>query len=146
MNTSIGNLSFPPDQNQEGLQTFRPYSEKLAEKMDKEAMEMVGEAYQRTLDLLTKNKDMVAALAKELLDKETIGHDDIVRVLGERPFKNDTYKQYLENTRQFLEKHPDSGLPTGSLQETKANVVDATAEDVTNDAAPEPEKEKEGKE
>merc|ERR1719245_1938126 len=135
MNTSIGCLSFPPDQNQEGMQTFRPYSEKLAEKMDEEAMAMVATAYQRTLDLLTKNKDMVAALAKELLEKETIGHDDIVRVLGERPFKNDTYKQYLENTRQFLEKHPDAAHPTGSLQEHAANVVDATAEDVTNKEA-----------
>merc|ERR1719350_784860 len=98
-------------------------------------MEMVGEAYKRTLDLLTENKDKVAALAKELLEKETIGHDDIVRVLGERPFKNDTYKQYLESTRQFLEKHPDANVPTGSLQDApRVNTTQDTTKASTEES------------
>merc|ERR1711972_214720 len=53
MNESIGNLSFPPDQNQAGLQAYKPYSEMMAQKMDMEAMDLVKKAYDRTLELLT---------------------------------------------------------------------------------------------
>merc|ERR1719499_945578 len=104
MNEGIGNLSFPPENN-DGLQAFKPYSEKMAERMDEEAMEMVSKAYKRTLKLLEDKKELVAKLAETLLDKENLGHDELVEVLGERPFKNDAYKQYLSNTTEFKQKH-----------------------------------------
>merc|ERR1719436_264407 len=76
MNNSIGNLSFPPNENQEGLQAYKPYSEKMAEDIDKEAIEMVKNAYERTLNLIRDKKHLVDALSKELLEKETIGHEE----------------------------------------------------------------------
>merc|ERR1719471_654308 len=75
MNDSIGNLSFPPNENQEGLQTYKPYSEKMAEDIDKEAIRLVKEAYERTLNLIREKQHLVAGLAKELLEKETVGHE-----------------------------------------------------------------------
>merc|ERR1711933_183257 len=117
MNEGIGNLSFPPESG-EGLQAFKPYSEKMAEKMDEEAMETVKKAYKRTIDLLTEKKDIVEKLATALLEKENLGHDELVEVLGERPFKNDAYKQYLANTTDFNQKHPGG----------EEKIVDAEAE------------------
>merc|ERR1719166_448047 len=104
MNETIGNLSFPPDQNQEGLQAYKPYSEMMAQKMDMEAMELVKKAYDRTLELLTEKKDLIGALANELLKKENLGHDELVTILGDRPFKNEDYRSYLANTKDFAEK------------------------------------------
>jgi len=62
--------------------------------MDEEAKEMVDAMYQRTLQLLEPKKDLIAALSAKLLEKETINHDDIVAVLGDRPF--DSGQQYAE--------------------------------------------------
>ncbi|ETO15947.1 hypothetical protein RFI_21410 [Reticulomyxa filosa] len=104
MNDTIGHLSFPPEQN-DGIQTYRPYSEKTAEIIDREAAQLVTKAYQETYQLLTQKKDLVAKLASKLLEIETLGHDDLVTVLGERPFKNDSYKDYLVNTKEFAQKY-----------------------------------------
>merc|ERR1712228_92827 len=104
MNDRLGNLSFPPEDNG-GMQTFKPYSEKTAELIDEEAMILVKKAYNDTVELLTRYKDKVSDLAATLLEKETIGHEDIVQVLGERPFKNDAYKAYIQNTKEWEEKY-----------------------------------------
>merc|ERR1712176_236812 len=118
MNEGIGNLSFPPENN-DGLQAFKPYSEKMAEKMDEEAMDMVAKAYKRTLELLEDKKELVGKLAQTLLEKENLGHDELVEVLGARPFKNDAYKQYLSNTSEFRSKH-------AAAEEADSKVVDGT--------------------
>merc|ERR1711902_54828 len=95
--------------NQEGgMVTYRPYSEATAEMIDQEAQILVRRAYHDTLELLTKYKDKVAALAAELMTKETIGHEDIVGVLGERPFKNDAYRAYLANTKEWDQKYQEA--------------------------------------
>merc|ERR1719193_2435079 len=107
MDEGIGNLSFPPEDG-EGLKAYKPYSEATAVMMDQAAMKMVKDAYARTLELLTSKKTYVDKLAKLLLEKETIGHDDIVGVLGHRPFSTDAYREYLTNTKEFAEKHADS--------------------------------------
>merc|ERR1712136_649506 len=70
-----------------------------------EAQKLVRKAYDDTLELLEKYKDKVSALAAELMQKETIGHEDIVGVLGERPVQNDAYKAYLENTKEWELKY-----------------------------------------
>lgn len=72
----------------------RPYSEQTAQAMDEEARKLVDEAYKRTLELLRERKTQVENLAKLLLEKETINHDDIVSSIGPRPFKSS--KQYDE--------------------------------------------------
>merc|ERR1712087_946852 len=127
MNDSIGNLSFPPDQNQDGLQAYKPYSEMMAEKIDTEAMELVKNAYARTLDLLTEKKDLIAALAKALLEKENLGHEDLVAVLGDRPFKNDDYRNYLSNTKEFAVKWGEDSEQINSTAEEKSATEEKSA-------------------
>merc|ERR1719447_427581 len=110
MDEGIGNLSFPPEDG-DGLKAYKPYSEATAVLMDQAAQKMVKDAYQRTIDLLTSKKMYVEKLANLLLDKETIGHDEIVEILGQRPFSTDAYREYLANTKEFAEKHEHGVTP-----------------------------------
>ena len=66
----------------------------------------MDEAYQRTLNLLRSRKDDVEKVAKLLLDKETITHDDVLELVGPRPFK--TNPQYDEFIRRFKDAKADN--------------------------------------
>jgi AFG3 family protein len=94
MNERLGQLAFPKDPS--AMWEERRYSEKTAKAMDEEAKDIVDRAYERTLALLRERKDEVDKVAKLLLEKETINHDDIFDLIGERPFKGDkNYEEYV---------------------------------------------------
>jgi AFG3 family protein len=94
MNSRLGQLSFPKDPN--AMFEDRPYSEKTAKVMDEEARAIVDAAYERTLNLLRSKKKDVAKVAQLLLDRETITHDDIAELIGERPYKGDSaYEEFI---------------------------------------------------
>jgi len=104
MNPRLGQLAFPKDDN--AMFDERPYSEKTAKAMDEEARSIVEGAYERTLELLRERKSEVEAVAKLLLEKETIVHDDVHELVGPRPFKGDP--QYEEFVRRHRENQIDS--------------------------------------
>jgi AFG3 family protein len=118
MNARLGQLAFPKDPN--AMYDERPYSDATANAMDEEAKNIVDEAYQRTLDLLREHKDQVAQVASTLLEKETITHDDILELVGPRPFKGDKqYEEYIRRDRKKTgeEKAEES---TESVEENSA--------------------------
>ncbi|KAL3782380.1 hypothetical protein ACHAW5_001121 [Stephanodiscus triporus] len=85
MNSRVGQLAFPRDPNEmPGEQ--KPYSDATAEAMDEEARNIVDMAYKQTLELIQSKKNEVETLAKLLLAKETITHDDVIDAIGKRPF------------------------------------------------------------
>ena len=97
MNPKLGQLAFP-EQDTGGFGGDKPYSDSTAEAMDEEARLIVDAAYQRTVELIQERKTEVDKLAKLLLEKETITHDDIVDLVGPRPFEGDSaYQQYVSN-------------------------------------------------
>lgn len=103
MNPRLGQLAFPKDPN--AMFDERPYSDATAMAMDEEAKTIVDQAYQRTLNLLRDKKDQVAQVAAMLLTKETITHDDILELVGPRPFKGDKqYEQYIKRNQHLKEK------------------------------------------
>ena len=102
MSDKIGNVSFP-DTN-DGFQAEKPYSAQTARLIDHEIKRMVVEAYQRTEELLMKHKDGMVSVAKLLLEKEKIDAQDMVDVLGHRPFGNDAQFDAYLKTKDFQQK------------------------------------------
>ncbi|KAF0923912.1 hypothetical protein E2562_007753 [Oryza meyeriana var. granulata] len=118
----VGLLSFP--QRDDGFEMTKPYSNQTASIIDDEVREWVGKAYKKTVELITEHKEQVAKIAEMLLEKEVLHQDDLVRVLGERPFKAveptnyDLFKQGFQdegNKTQETAKNPqpdDDGTPS----------------------------------
>jgi len=90
MNPEVGLLSFTQGQ------FYKPYSEKTAKLMDREARTMVTQEYERVKELLRAKGDVVRALSEALLAKETLVYNDLLEILGDRPFQvNEQYSKYL---------------------------------------------------
>jgi AFG3 family protein len=113
----IGLLSFP--QREDGFEMSKPYSNQTASIIDTEVREWVSKAYKKTIDLITEHKDHVSQIAELLLEKEILHQDDLVRVLGERPFKSseptnyDRFKLgFQEEELKSSEKGQSEGAPT----------------------------------
>jgi AFG3 family protein len=99
MNERLGQLAFPKDPN--AMFEERPYSEKTAKAMDEEAKQIVDEAYERTLELLRSHKNDVEKVANLLLEKETITHDDVLELVGPRPFPGDSvYDEFVRRRKE----------------------------------------------
>lgn len=96
MSPKIGYLSF--DQNDGNFKVNKPFSNKTARTIDLEVKSIVDDAHQACKELLTKNLDKVDVVAKELLRKEAITREDMIRLLGPRPFKerNEAFEKYLD--------------------------------------------------
>ena len=82
MGEKTGELSFYDSTGARGYDLTKPYSEKTAEVMDQEVRALVDEVHDRTLKILTENKEGFVRMAKMLLEKEVIFADDIEKILG----------------------------------------------------------------
>lgn len=110
MSEKIGNISFEVADKGE-MVIDKPYSEETAQIIDNEVRELVARAYKRTVDLLTEHKSNVEKVAKRLLEKEILNREDMIELLGKRPFKEkSTYEEFVEGTGSFEE---DTSLPKG---------------------------------
>jgi len=98
MNAVIGNVSF--EQPQQGEMVFdKPFSENTAQLVDEEARKMIDVAMETTLKLLRDHKDEVIKVAERLLEKEVLSRDDMIELLGPRPFvEKSTYEDFVEGT------------------------------------------------
>ncbi len=83
MNSKIGQISFKQG---EEYNFTKPYSEKTASEIDHEVHVMIDAAYERTKELLRERSDELEIIAQELLKKEVLFKEDLVRLIGERPF------------------------------------------------------------
>lgn len=97
----VGLLSFPP--RDDAFEMSKPYSSKTAAIIDSEVREWVGKAYARTVQLIEEHKEQVAQIAELLLEKEVLHQEDLVRVLGERPFKPSEVTNYDRFKQGFVE-------------------------------------------
>ncbi|KAH8499180.1 hypothetical protein Peur_074298 [Populus x canadensis] len=103
----VGLLSFP--QKEDSFEMTKPYSNETGAIIDSEVREWVGKAYGHTVQLVEKHKEQVAQIAELLLEKEVLHQEDLIRVLGERPFKSsevsnyDIFKQGFEEEEKKVE-------------------------------------------
>lgn len=96
MSRKVGYLSY--DQGDAGFQVNKPFSEKTARSIDLEVKRIIDDAHFKCKKMLTENLDKVDKVAKELLDKEVITREDMIRLLGPRPFpeRNEAFEKYLD--------------------------------------------------
>ncbi|AZZ49721.1 ATP-dependent zinc metalloprotease FtsH [Rathayibacter rathayi] len=100
----------------------RDYSEQIAETVDAETRQLIEQAHDEAWQVINDNRDILDRLAMELLEKETLDHDQLaeifkdVRRIGERP-------QWLSS-----DKRPLSDLPPIAVPVAKAP-IDSAATD-----------------
>lgn len=82
MTEAVGALSFYDSTGARGYDLTKPYSEKTAELIDQEVKKLVSMIHDRTLKILTDNKEGFLQMAALLLEKEVIFADDVERILG----------------------------------------------------------------
>lgn len=98
MSSKLGLVSFS-ERAKEANQFYKPYSEQTAQLIDAEVRQIIEEAYDRTHRLLIEHKENVEHVAKELLAKEVIVTNDVVRLIGDRPFESHTsYKDIVDSS------------------------------------------------
>ncbi|VDK86158.1 unnamed protein product [Litomosoides sigmodontis] len=106
MSRKVGPLSFT-----EGSNFQKPYSETTAELIDQEVRDLVNTAHRRTRELLESKKPQIETVAERLLQNEIISREDLIELLGPRPFaEKQTYEEFVAGTGGLDE---DITLPKG---------------------------------
>ena len=94
MSQKIGYLNYKDDEQR----LHKPFSEETARNIDSEVRRIVDDAYKQCKELLTEKRKQVQMVAEELLRKEMLVRDDLVRLLGKRPFEEkDEFSKYFDN-------------------------------------------------
>jgi hypothetical protein len=109
MNKRIGNISFYDSKSSE-YSFNKPYSESTAQTIDEEVRLIVEIAYKRTRDLLIDKRNELEILAKELLDKEILFQNDLTRLIGVRPFDQETTYEAFTNSTDKPSTPPALGI------------------------------------
>ena len=96
MSKKLGTIVFEPKDT--NMQVHKPYSEETWELIDSEVHRIINDAHEKCRELLSEKIDEVKKVAEELLLKEVITREDMIRLLGPRPFeeKNEAFKKYLD--------------------------------------------------
>ena len=95
MSSKIGHLYF----EESDQKLHKPFSEETARDIDHEVRRIVDEAYKQCRDLLTEKKKEVGIVAEELLRLEVLGREDLIRLLGKRPFEeNKEFHKYFDGS------------------------------------------------
>lgn len=106
MSDVVGPVHFDNDPNR----MQKPFAESTAQQIDQEVHRIVEEAYKRCKDLLVEKKKEVGIIAEELLMKEVLVRDDMVRLLGKRPFEdNEDFEKYFGGSKEESAPPPFPG-------------------------------------
>jgi len=106
MSKKLGNLSFYDSTGQSEFSFNKPYSEKTAELIDKEANHLIDISYKRTKEILIKNKKKLVQLAELLLEKEVLFAENLEKIFGKRDFGK-LNKESSEKKEEKKKKTPE---------------------------------------
>ena len=102
MSEKLPNLSYYDSSGSCDYGFTKPYSEKTAELIDKEAKNIVAEQYERAKKILRENAEGHGKLVELLLEREVIYAEDLEKVFGARPWASrhdELMQQNGENTQ-----------------------------------------------
>lgn len=122
MNAKLGNVSYYDSKGQNEYGFSKPYSEATSQMIDEEVRNIIENAYIRTKELLTERRHELEVVARELLEKEVLQQEDLTRLVGKRPFDNQTnYQAHMagtdrsETASEVKGEHAASGNLTNDL-------------------------------
>jgi cell division protease FtsH len=115
----------------------RDYSERIAERVDGEVRALIEKAHDEAWQVINDNRDILDRLARELLEKETLDHNEIatifegVRKLPERPL-------WLSSENRPLSELPPIEFPKSAVPIDPAATDGGVGSDAETPAAPAP--------
>ncbi|OQV25375.1 AFG3-like protein 2 [Hypsibius exemplaris] len=139
MSDKVGNVSFDMP-NAGDYVMDKPYSEQTSQMIDEEVRVIIKSAHTKTAQLLKEKKVEIEKVALRLLEKEILNRDDMIELLGPRPFpEKSTYEEFVEGTGSLDE---DTTLPKGleGWNESKENKGKRLKEEAEKKAKKESEK------
>ena len=104
LNDTLGNITYYDSSGQTDYNFTKPYSEETAQVIDKEISSLIESQYERACAIIEKNKAKLTTLAERLLEKEVIFKDDLVKILGDRPFEKKKEAPKKEKLRPQVKK------------------------------------------
>lgn len=88
------------DKDKSELYPFKPFSEKVAEQIDKKVKELVSTAYAASLAIIQKNRTLMDKMATLLLEKEYLTKEEFMAMMKD-PSQIDAL------ITEFKQKHSD---------------------------------------
>ena len=113
------------DMQGDGYGLTKPYSDKTAELIDREATDIVRREYERAKKLLGEHAEGLQQLAQLLLDREVIYTEDVEHIFGKR--------QWISRTDELMQAN-EASQSTATPSETPENTT--TQEEVKTDEQP----------
>ena len=96
------------------------YSDAVAFEIDLEVRELIDEAHDVALDILTVNREKLDALAAKLLEVETLERDDVEAFFADverrEPRAQEERSAGLAVSRQSKREHDESATTPGTLR------------------------------
>lgn len=109
MSSKLGYIYYEDDAQQ---QLHKPFSEDTARSIDFEVRRIIEEAHTQCRDLLTEKRKELGIVAEELLSKEVLGRDDLIRLLGPRPYpESGEFAKYFDGKGGQTIAPPDNQGP-----------------------------------
>jgi AFG3 family protein len=104
MSEKLGWLNFEEDEGH----FSKPFSEETGSLIDEEVRRIVQNCHDECRNLLESKRTEIAAVAEELLSKEKLTRDDMVRLLGPRPYpeRNAEVEKYFDNNAPDVNTAP----------------------------------------
>lgn len=99
MSSKLGEITYDSDDG-DGIKVHNNYSESTARLIDTEVKRLIDEAYAACHKLLTEKIEDVDRVAQELHRKEILTREDMIRLVGPRPFpeRNDAFDKYVKGS------------------------------------------------
>ncbi len=130
MNEKLGNVSYYDSKDSDGYKFTKPYSESTAQSIDEEVRLLIDTVYEKTLKLLTDKKKELGILAEELLEKEILFQSDLERLIGKRPFAEETTYEAFTNKKASV---ADSEIKPGNEKEEEEAIAEENTSQSSED-------------
>lgn len=136
MSEELGYLSLKDSQNPENSYGFnKKYSEQTAQKIDAAVREIIRQNYERTRELLIEQKDKLEKMAKTLLDKEVLDHNDLKDLLGDHPegkypegiFAHEKREAHENGKDKFIKEEEETRETEEEFNESENTTTDFTS-------------------